>query len=152
MLERNFSWVKKDTLAGIRGPTGKEDLEFLRGKGISVLVRRAQEDAAFVTSEQVTRFGMEDLHYPIPDYHPPTEKQIEEITRIVKDRISAGKKVAVSCGAGIGRTGTILTCILISMGHPLDEALQLMEKADRLPFETEEQRQAIVDYAKKIAQ
>ena len=146
----NFSWVAMNKLAGFRGPTGDDDLEFLKKKHIYVLVRLAEKHKALVTTEQVSKFGFEDHPFPIPDFNPPSETQIEQITKLVKDRLDAGNRVAVSCGAGIGRTGTILMCILISMCHSYEEASVMMKDAGRKPFETDEQKQAITNYAKKI--
>jgi protein-tyrosine phosphatase len=149
MEDLNFSWVIENRLAGIRGPTGDDDLQFLRRKGISVLVRLAVEDQARVTSEQVTKAGLEDFHVPIADFHAPSAAQIDKIAGFVKERLSENKSVAVSCGEGKGRTGTILMCILISMCNPLEEAVKIMNRANRTVYETAVQHKAIRNYAKK---
>jgi atypical dual specificity phosphatase len=149
MFERNFSWVIANQIAGIRGPIGNDDLIFLKQNGISVLVRLAEQQKAHVTGEQVTKAGLEDFHVPVEDYHPPSMAQIDKITDFVKDKLLENKSVAVSCGAGVGRTGTVLTCILISMGNSLEEAEKMMTKANRSVCETESQRQVIVNYARK---
>lgn len=151
MLDRNFSWVLENQLAGIRGPVGQEDLQFLKDKGISVLVRLAEKDRAFVTVDQVNQAGLEDFHVPMADFSAPSAAQIDKITRFVKKRLSESKYVAVSCGAGKGRTGTILTCILISMGNNALEAIDIMRKANRVAFETDDQERAIFQFAKKKA-
>jgi atypical dual specificity phosphatase len=150
MLYLNFSWVIENQLAGVRGPSGKEDLQFLKNKGISVLVRLAEKEKAQVTAEEVTKSGLEDFHVPVMDMHPPSEAQIDKITKFVKERLSENKSVAVSCHAGIGRTGTVLTCILISMFNSQEEAIRIMQKANRAVCETEVQRKAIINYAKRI--
>ena len=148
--ELNFSWVIENQLAGIRGPTGNEDLQFLGQKGIAVLVRLAEKQKACVTTEQVTEAGLEDFYFPVEDFHAASMAQIDKITNFVKTRLSQNKAVAVSCGAGIGRTGMVLTCILISMCNSIEDAKKIMEKANRSICETDAQHQAIVDYAKKI--
>lgn len=150
MFDRNFGWVIKSKLAGVRGPTGHDDLKFLKNEGISVLVRLAEKHRAHVTAEEVAKFGMEHHHFPIPDFTPPSETQIEQITKLVKDRLNEGQRVAVSCGAGIGRTGTILTCILISLCNPLEEAFEIMKSAKREAFETADQREAIMKFARQL--
>jgi atypical dual specificity phosphatase len=150
MSDRNFGWVIMNKLAGVRGPTSNDDLQFLKDEGISILVRLAEKHKAHVTTEQVAKFGIEDLHFPVPDFTPPSEIQIEQITQLVKERLTAGQKVAVSCGAGIGRTGTILTCILISMCNPVGEAFKIMKNAGREAFETPDQHRAILRFAQKL--
>ena len=52
MLDHNFIWVIANQIAGVRGPIGNDDLKFLKQKGISVLVRLAEEQKAHVTSEE----------------------------------------------------------------------------------------------------
>jgi protein-tyrosine phosphatase len=39
------------------------------------------------------------------------------------DRVVAGERVIVHCGAGIGRAGTTAVSVLVSLAVPLDEAL-----------------------------
>ena len=51
---------------------------------------------------------------------PPLLKR----TRFVHNAIAKGRPVAVSCGAGCGRTGTVLACYLVSAGYSAEEAIQ----------------------------
>jgi atypical dual specificity phosphatase len=113
-------------------------------------VRLAEKHKAHVTTKQVVEFGMKDKHFPIPEFTAPSETQIEQITKLVKDKLNEGQKVAVSCGAGIGRTGTILTCILISLCNTVEEAYEIMKNARREAFETIDQREAILKFAQKL--
>jgi atypical dual specificity phosphatase len=64
--------------------------------------------------------------------------------------LSEGKPVGVSCGAGLGRTGTILACYLVSKGLKLEMAVN--EVRDKRPgsIETKEQEQAIKTYASRL--
>lgn len=150
MFQHNFSWVIEKQLAGVRGPTDYEDLVFLNEKGVRSLVRLAEEQKAKVTAKQVSDAGLEDFHVPVKDYHPPSSMtQMDMIAEFVKGKLRQGMNVAVSCGAGCGRTGTVLTCCLISMGKSLKEAEEIMIKAGRSMYDTEGQHQFIIDYLKR---
>ena len=67
--------------------------------------------------------GSAAIWFPIPDLHAPlvdeTRPFVEELVRRLRD----GERIVLHCAAGIGRSGTIATCVLLDLGVPLDEAL-----------------------------
>jgi atypical dual specificity phosphatase len=123
-LAMNFSWVETNRIAGCRGPRSSEDLAFLASVGIRGLVRLAHEDESGLSTSEVERHELEDCYKPIPDFSAPTQTQIDEVIEFVCSSIARGKPVAVSCGAGCGRTGTILACYLVASGLPPEAAVQ----------------------------
>ena len=48
---------------------------------------------------------------------------METLLAQLRRRLDAGEGLIVHCGAGIGRAGTVATCLLMSLGVPRDEAL-----------------------------
>lgn len=118
----NFGWVIDDKLTGCAGPVSDSELTLLKKKGITSIVRLAQKYSAQVTSEQVVRAGLKDFHEPIRDFGAPSQKQIDRIVGHIKQSMANGERVAVCCDAGIGRTGLVLTCTLISLCSTLDQA------------------------------
>ena len=62
------------------------------------------------------------VHHPIPDLHADAA----DLTALVENlygRLVNGERLVVTCGAGIGRAGTVATALLMRTGASLDDAL-----------------------------
>ena len=68
------------------------------------------------------------LWYPIPDLHAPGLEQFTSVLIDIVDRVVAGNRLIVHCGAGIGRAGTTAVAVLVSLAVPLDEALDRVRR------------------------
>jgi atypical dual specificity phosphatase len=126
--EMKFDWLIEEQLAGCRGPTCKDDLEFLRTNNIRAIVRLAELNKARVAKKQVLSAGFDDCHEPVKDFHAPAPNQITKILAFINAMRAQDKPVVVSCGAGYGRTGTVLACFLIQNGKSAQEALDRLEQ------------------------
>ncbi len=142
----NFDWVIEGQLAGCAKPYLDEDLIFLYEKGIRAIVR-LEEDG--FESEDIINSGIEDFTEYIPDFTAPSQIQIDKIIDFIKSHLNKGEPVAVSCGAGIGRTGTILTAYLISEGYSFHDAELLIKGKGRKSYETHGQKRALEEYASR---
>lgn len=140
-----FSWVIPGRLAGARAPMTDRDLRVLSDLGISLLVRLTE--ARFVTTEQIQQTGLEDLHDPVPDFGVPTLEQAQRIVERVQSTMISGRAAVISCFAGHGRTGTMLSCCLVAQGLSAAAAFQFMELIGRPHSETEEQREVVCRFA-----
>lgn len=79
--------------------------------------------------------------FPISDYELPAKEEQTEFRAFVRDVADAlkdGRTVLVHCGAGIGRTGMVATCVLVALGQGLDDALSTVRHAGSHP-ENEDQ-------------
>ena len=145
---QGFGWVIPNQLAAMAWPHKQHDaFEFFQNAGINVVVTLDEAPLSPVMAEE---FGIEYHHTPIKDFHAPTLEQIEEFVAVVARAREAGKKVAVHCRAGRGRTGTMIACYLVSLGRTARQALAEIRSLRPGSVETPEQEQAIQNYERTL--
>lgn len=145
---RNFSFVLRKKLAGCAmpgywGPL-EDDLEQLRKSGITAIVSLTEDD---LPDHTLRRFDLEYLHLPIPDFYPPSLEQIREFVEFARKHIEQPRgAVAAHCFAGMGRTGTMLSCYLVATGQTASEAIRTVRRLRHGSIETSEQERAVHSY------
>lgn len=120
--ELNFGWLEEGVLAGCRGPRTDKDLSWLASR-IGALVRLADEDETDLRGSEVERYAIRDFYEPVRDWTAPSQEQLDRVIAFIKTAVEDGKAVAVSCGAGYGRTGTVLACYLVANGLSPEAAM-----------------------------
>ncbi len=92
---------------------------------------------------------MDFLSLPIPDRQVPgSETEVAAAVERLNAKLSAGKNVLVHCRQGVGRTGLVAACLLVSQGLDPRAAVQALSAARGVAVpETREQRQWIDHYA-----
>jgi hypothetical protein len=63
------------------------------------------------------------LHTPIANFTALDPEQIKQIIAFLHHSLASDSPVLVWCGAGIGRTATILACYLVAYGQARAEAI-----------------------------
>jgi atypical dual specificity phosphatase len=151
MSAPNFSFVLPGRLAGLadpgRGPELEQTLAVLREHGVGGLVSLTQEPPGV---DALARAGIEPLHLPVPDFAAPTIRQVTHFALFVDRLTGRDQAVAVHCGAGQGRTGTMLACYLVHEGAAPAEAIRRVRALRPGSVETLEQEDAIYRYAESL--
>jgi len=142
-----IDWLLPDCLAACAFPDAERGLPSLSRAGITVLVNlheRAHDP------EALARLCITQIHLPVPDFTPPAPAQLDAGVAAIADALAAGKRVAVHCHAGLGRTGTLLACYLVQQGMTPAEAIARVREARRGSVETREQEAAVTAYAERL--
>jgi atypical dual specificity phosphatase len=123
LLTDRGHWLEPDRLIGCAYPRRETALAALARQGVSVLINlheRAHDP------ERLARHGLTEVHLPVPDFTPPSPEQLRRGLEAMEQAIAAGRAVAVHCGGGLGRTGTLLACYLVRGGlNPADAIAQV---------------------------
>src|SRR5579859_7832099 len=103
-------------------------------------------------SKEVRRGGMKFLSLPVPDRHVPSkESDVTAIVEKLDADLSSGKNVVIHCRQGVGRSGLVAACLLITNGLSSGAAVETVSAARGTPVpETPEQRQWIDHYAASL--
>ena len=138
----NFSWVLEGYLAGAMGPSSRRDLIFFQQQDIRAVLRMEENT---ISAEM---WHMYDMFEPVPDFSAPTLEQIDRMCRWIEDQIENWERpVAVTCYAGIGRTGTVLASYLVYTGYEPQVAIDFVRQLRPGSIQTPEQEQAVMEYA-----
>jgi atypical dual specificity phosphatase len=133
-------WLLPEVLLACAYPRTDAALEALQASGIGLLINLHERPHS---SDRLAAFGLTSLHLPSPDFSTPTAAQIDEAIGAIDAARARNERVAVHCGAGLGRTGTVLACYLVTQGETAHTAIQRVRELRPGSIETGEQAEAI---------
>lgn len=93
--------------------------------------------------------GERHLHLATVDNTPPTVADLMRGVAFVDDEIQRGGKVYIHCGVGVGRAPTLTAAFLMTTGLSAEEALRQIKKARPFVHLTDEQRDALDEFARR---
>lgn len=124
------------------------------GTVVSLLTPSEERELQLDKESQAARSqGMTFISLPIPDRDvPESEASVGKLVEALDRDLSRGKNAVVHCRQGIGRSGLIAACLLISKGQKSETALRQLRRARGLAVpETRQQREWIERFAKTLA-
>ncbi|HWO26666.1 MAG TPA: dual specificity protein phosphatase family protein [Kofleriaceae bacterium] len=118
----NLSWITEELAIGgcFDCERARELVRDHRVGAIIDLRSEACDDEALLH-----RHGVHFLHLPTPDTHGSSREMLDEGVAFAEAHIAAGRRVLVHCHFGIGRSATLVLCVLVARGMGPLEALAL---------------------------
>jgi protein-tyrosine phosphatase len=98
-------------------------VETLRAAGITLVVSANREPVEARSLAALGAAGIRVHRVEVADFHAPTVEQLTAAAAAITATLDRGGSVLVYCGAGRGRTGTVVTAWQLLSGHDPAEAL-----------------------------
>lgn len=157
-----FYWLVEGELAGMAMPTAARAYAYLEDADkiakeeflyeISELKKRGVGSVVTLTETPLAdgplrEAGIDYVHIPIPDMTAPTLSQIQHFVTHVHQSVQEQKPVVAHCLGGLGRTGTMLACYLVSKGYASTDAIKEVRQKRSCSIETLQQEESVIEYA-----
>lgn len=148
----NFTYIIAHRLAGMARPGQIDslgsDLQFLVDESIGAVVSLT---LAPLDADMVSAAGFRYLHVPVEDFSAPAIEQVDAFVRFVDTMLNVeDRAVAVHCGAGCGRTGTMLACYLVKTGWRAPAAVAEVRDLRPGSIETPGQEALVFQYEEHL--
>jgi atypical dual specificity phosphatase len=136
-------WIEEGRLLACAYPRRRAALQALSRHGVQVAVNLHERSHG---PTRLLPYGIAEIHLPVADFTAPSPEQLEAGVAAIERSIREGKTVVVHCGGGLGRTGTLLACYLVSQGLTTVDAIERVRRLRPGSIETREQINAIMTY------
>lgn len=126
-----------------------EWVKLLKDAGINQLVDLTEEVYTNEIQKKLTDAGILYYSFPVKDFTCPSRKQVGDIVVLAKD---TSRKTVIHCGAGKGRTGTVVSCIYATRDKDADcnYIIEAVRNARNGSVETQEQEEFVGEYIKFV--
>ena len=150
-LPPNFSFIWEDRVAGSGYPGSGGSLAAaltaLRDWGITSVLSLTEQSLDHAILRE---FEFDYLSLPVEDFTAPASQQVDQAMNFINKHVKDGHGVLVHCRAGMGRTGTILACFLVSRGWEPSEAIADVRRKRPGSLEVYPQEFVVYQYAKRL--
>jgi atypical dual specificity phosphatase len=147
-----FHWVLPERLGGTQWPglvaDRERDLDALAALGVGVLVSLTEKP---FEPEPLAARGIRAEHFPIPDMGVPAVEDAASLCARISQWIDTGLVVVLHCKAGLGRTGTLLACVLVERGADAVAAIHRVRCTNPRYIQSEEQLAFVSVFAEHAA-
>ncbi len=155
---KRIDWVPLQAVPGLRGTKGRLGMTWLA----QVLREMPSVDwlVLLVEDHELAAFGVRDLggalarrgvvlvRHPIVDHDVPDDDEaFDQLLGDIRGWVRAGDSVAVACYGGLGRTGTVVACVLRKAGLDADSAIRLTRTTRPGTIETRQQEEFVRQHA-----
>jgi atypical dual specificity phosphatase len=128
-------------------PGSVDDLKWLRRHGVDVLISLTEDP---LPRQWVNEAGLMVVNVPVPDMEPPSDRQLDHLLDVIRKAHASKMGVAVHCGAGMGRTGTVLAAYFVERGLSPRDAVEKVRDLRPGSVETTDQELAIERFAARV--
>jgi protein-tyrosine phosphatase len=162
-MQPEIYWIQefKSQLAIMPKPRAgdwlEDEINGLRQEGLDILVSLLTIDEIYELnlkqeSEICQIYGIEFISFPILDRKVPISMtKTLQLSHTLLRQIQHGKKVAVHCRAGIGRSALIVASVLVCAGIEPIKAYEMITKSRGLSVpDTEAQKQWLNIFVQKL--
>ncbi|MFC1849807.1 isochorismatase family protein [candidate division CSSED10-310 bacterium] len=130
-----------------------EDILVLKQKGINTILSLITDDELIEygvsdLSEKYTKQGLAYKNFPVLDQSVPTIRNMKKLIRWIREKLQKGEKVLVHCVGGLGRSGTIVACLLLEYGYSWQDAVKIVRNSrSKRAIETVAQMNFVESYS-----
>ncbi len=139
-LPGEFHWIIEQQLAGMQKPGlfghETEELQGLAELGVQTLVNLTEQP---LFTAELSALNLSIIHFPIVDMSIPVLSEAMQLCQLISEQLDQGHSFALHCKAGLGRTGTMLACVLVYRGMVAMNAIDRLRMINRLYIQTDEQ-------------
>ncbi len=152
----DVTWIINKKLAASSIPENINDLDRWAAMGIrAVMVLIEPNEVMHLGGMSNYLKELEKRHFefvtiPIPDFTAPTLETCLQAIKWIDEKIKEKMPVLVHCKGGLGRTGTIIACYLISQGMSYEEAINYVRDKRPGSISMQEQVKILKQFYKLI--
>jgi len=143
------------------GQNPLETFAYLAQQNVSIIYG-LEAHPSFI--DMALQYGLNYIDCSIPDFTAPSIELYDEVYDVMLNQASLGKKIAIHCHGGMGRTGTVLTALKLkemamsesfyeqTKFQNLQKALNALRKLPGNAYivEVQEQEQGLCDYIDQL--
>jgi protein-tyrosine phosphatase len=163
-MQPEIYWIKDFDLGHLAimprpraGDWLEDEIKALREEGVDILVSLLTLTEVYeLDLKEENRLcdekGIELISFPIKDRQVPSLAQAQKLSQSLLTEMKSGKKVAIHCRMGIGRSAVMVASILVCSGIAPAMAYQMVAKSRGLVVpDTEEQKRWLETFAQDLS-